>query len=209
MKRTISLLLIICLSLCSCGSYKIENNNYSVPYLDGTTTKNPFSVSSPIETGKSDSTKTVKDKCKTNTRTKIGKKETKVVDAKNRLSKKSAIKGAGNKNNTNGKGENNRVGIGSGNVSGQKVDKNNGENVGVNSGGSYEKNPEQTLATTEVLTTEATTLAPLKDTDTAYITKYGKKYHRADCGYLYKSKIAILVGEAKEKGYVPCSVCNP
>ena len=202
-------MLIICLSLCSCGSYKIENNNYSVPYLDGTTTKNPFSVSSPIETGKSDSTKTVKDKCKTNTRTKIGKKETKVVDAKNRLSKKSAIKGAGNKNNTNGKGENNRVGIGSGNVSGQKVDKNNGENVGVNSGGSYEKNPEQTLATTEVLTTEATTLAPLKDTDTAYITKYGKKYHRADCGYLYKSKIAILVGEAKEKGYVPCSVCNP
>lgn len=202
-------MLIICLSLCSCGSYKIENNNYSVPYLDGTTTKNPFSVSSPIETGKSDSTKTVKDKCKTNTRTKIGKKETKVVDAKNRLSKKTAIKGAGNKNNTNGKGENNRVGIGSGNVSGQKVDKNNGENVGVNSGGSYEKNPEQTLATTEVLTTEATTLAPLKDTDTAYITKYGKKYHRADCGYLYKSKIAILVGEAKEKGYVPCSVCNP
>ena len=71
-----------------------------------------------------------------------------------------------------------------------------------------ETTSEQTLSTTVVSQTETTTLAPLKDTDTAYITKYGKKYHRENCGYLYKSKIPIIVGDAKQKGYTPCSLCK-
>jgi micrococcal nuclease len=36
----------------------------------------------------------------------------------------------------------------------------------------------------------------------------GEKYHRADCRYLAKSKIAISLADAKEK-YEPCKVCNP
>jgi hypothetical protein len=41
-----------------------------------------------------------------------------------------------------------------------------------------------------------------------YITRTGKKYHRAGCRYLSKSKISISLDEAK-KWYTPCSVCNP
>ncbi len=43
---------------------------------------------------------------------------------------------------------------------------------------------------------------------TVYVTKSGTKYHRSDCKYLAKSKIPILLKEAKTK-YQPCSVCNP
>lgn len=57
--------------------------------------------------------------------------------------------------------------------------------------------------------TESTTLSPLKDTDTAYITLNGDRYHREGCRYLAKSCIAIIVGEAKEKGYIPCKICKP
>lgn len=41
-----------------------------------------------------------------------------------------------------------------------------------------------------------------------YITRTGKKYHRAGCRYLSKSKISIPLQEAKQ-WYTPCSVCNP
>jgi len=44
---------------------------------------------------------------------------------------------------------------------------------------------------------------------TVYITKTGKKYHRDGCGSLSKSKIAISLSDAKRKGYTPCSLCNP
>lgn len=42
-----------------------------------------------------------------------------------------------------------------------------------------------------------------------YITKTGKKYHRAGCRYLSKSSIPITLEEAKNRGYTPCSVCDP
>ncbi|MBN1574398.1 MAG: hypothetical protein JW984_14455, partial [Deltaproteobacteria bacterium] len=45
--------------------------------------------------------------------------------------------------------------------------------------------------------------------DTVYITNEGKKYHRAGCRYLSKSKIPISRGEAERQGYTPCSVCKP
>lgn len=44
---------------------------------------------------------------------------------------------------------------------------------------------------------------------TVYITKTGKKYHRAGCRYLKKSCIPISLKKAKAYGYGPCSVCRP
>lgn len=44
---------------------------------------------------------------------------------------------------------------------------------------------------------------------TVYITKTGKKYHRAGCKYLARSQIPISLDEAKAQGYTPCSVCDP
>ena len=42
---------------------------------------------------------------------------------------------------------------------------------------------------------------------TVYITKTGKKYHRAGCQYLKQSKISISLKDAKASGYTPCSKC--
>ncbi|MGN1195560.1 MAG: hypothetical protein ACI4SB_08755 [Acutalibacteraceae bacterium] len=42
-----------------------------------------------------------------------------------------------------------------------------------------------------------------------YITATGKKYHRAGCASLSKSKIEIDRSEAISKGYEPCKRCNP
>lgn len=44
---------------------------------------------------------------------------------------------------------------------------------------------------------------------TVYITKTGKKYHTATCSYLGESKTGIKLSEAVERGYTPCSRCNP
>ena len=44
---------------------------------------------------------------------------------------------------------------------------------------------------------------------TVYITKTGKKYHRANCRYLSRSKIPVTLKDAKANGYSACSVCNP
>src|SRR5262249_27668736 len=43
---------------------------------------------------------------------------------------------------------------------------------------------------------------------TVYVTEKGKKYHRASCKHLAKSKIAIPLKEAQAR-YGPCSVCKP
>lgn len=42
-----------------------------------------------------------------------------------------------------------------------------------------------------------------------YITKTGKKYHNEGCSGLRRSKFPIDLEKAKEKGYTPCSKCNP
>lgn len=44
---------------------------------------------------------------------------------------------------------------------------------------------------------------------TVYITDYGEKYHTSTCQYLYDSKHSISLSRAVERGYKPCSVCNP
>lgn len=47
------------------------------------------------------------------------------------------------------------------------------------------------------------------DSTYVYVTKSGKKYHAANCKHLSSSKIQISLKEAKEKGYTPCSDCDP
>jgi hypothetical protein len=44
---------------------------------------------------------------------------------------------------------------------------------------------------------------------TVYITKSGKKYHRAHCRYLSQSSIPISLAEARARGYTACKVCKP
>ncbi len=46
-------------------------------------------------------------------------------------------------------------------------------------------------------------------TQTVYITRSGKRYHRDGCRYLSMSKIPISLKDAKANGYTPCKVCHP
>lgn len=50
---------------------------------------------------------------------------------------------------------------------------------------------------------------PSEAGETVYITKSGKKYHRAGCSSLAKSAIPISRIEAEKRGYTPCSRCRP
>jgi micrococcal nuclease len=50
---------------------------------------------------------------------------------------------------------------------------------------------------------------PQTKEQTVYITKSGKKYHRATCRYLSRSKIPTTLKDAKANGYTACSVCRP
>jgi hypothetical protein len=44
---------------------------------------------------------------------------------------------------------------------------------------------------------------------TVYVTKTGKKYHTSNCSSLRSSSIPITLSEANQKGYGPCSRCDP
>lgn len=50
---------------------------------------------------------------------------------------------------------------------------------------------------------------PTNQTQTVYITRTGKRYHRDGCRYLSASKIPISLKDAKVNGYTPCKVCHP
>lgn len=45
--------------------------------------------------------------------------------------------------------------------------------------------------------------------DTVYVTRTGVCYHREDCKHLSKSKRAMSLKEAKQRGYSPCGTCDP
>jgi len=53
----------------------------------------------------------------------------------------------------------------------------------------------------------APSLSPAEPT--VYITDTGDKYHSLGCRYLSRSSIPLNLGEAKARGYTPCSVCRP
>jgi hypothetical protein len=61
------------------------------------------------------------------------------------------------------------------------------------------------------ITAQAPVPAPQnqKQEQTVYITKTGKKYHRASCRYLSRSKISTSLKDAKANGFTACSVCRP
>jgi hypothetical protein len=42
-----------------------------------------------------------------------------------------------------------------------------------------------------------------------FVTTTGECYHRSGCRYLSRSRIPIRLKEANERGYKPCSVCDP
>ena len=44
---------------------------------------------------------------------------------------------------------------------------------------------------------------------TVYITKTGKKYHKEKCSYLRSSSIPTELSEALNRGLGACSICNP
>jgi micrococcal nuclease len=44
---------------------------------------------------------------------------------------------------------------------------------------------------------------------TVYVTKSGKKYHRASCVHLNNSRKPLSLTEARKQGYEPCSQCKP
>ena len=46
-------------------------------------------------------------------------------------------------------------------------------------------------------------------TQTVFVTRTGKKYHRDGCQYLRQSKRKIELSAAIDKGYTPCKVCRP
>jgi hypothetical protein len=46
-------------------------------------------------------------------------------------------------------------------------------------------------------------------TQTVYITRTGKRYHRDGCRYLAASKIPISLKDAKARGFTACKVCHP
>ena len=48
-----------------------------------------------------------------------------------------------------------------------------------------------------------------QQTQTVYVTRTGKKYHRDECRYLALSKIPISLKDAKARGYTACKVCHP
>lgn len=45
--------------------------------------------------------------------------------------------------------------------------------------------------------------------ETVYITRTGKKFHRAGCQYLRQSSIAIKRSDAVAGNYQACKVCRP
>jgi len=54
-------------------------------------------------------------------------------------------------------------------------------------------------------------LVSKEDKEKVFITKTGKKYHRAGCRWLSKSKSirSITRGEAERNGFTPCKTCKP
>lgn len=68
----------------------------------------------------------------------------------------------------------------------------------------------QSSARVEAEATEGIRSQPPQATEdvTVYVTRTGKKYHRAGCQYLARSMIPMKLSDAKSL-YGPCSVCRP
>lgn len=60
---------------------------------------------------------------------------------------------------------------------------------------------------TQTNNTQTYTTAENTNSAIVYVTKTGKKYHRAGCSYLKNSKIEMTLTDAKARGCTPCSKC--
>ncbi len=63
--------------------------------------------------------------------------------------------------------------------------------------------------TTAAKTTKVQPTKAQNNSSSVYITDSGKKYHKAGCSSLSKSKHKISLSDAKSKGYTACKRCNP
>lgn len=64
------------------------------------------------------------------------------------------------------------------------------------------------LATVMTVVLAHTASAFAQASDTVYVTRTGKKYHRAGCTSLRSSSIAMPLKDAAAK-YQPCKICHP
>ncbi|MGE5629033.1 MAG: ComEC/Rec2 family competence protein [Solirubrobacterales bacterium] len=76
-------------------------------------------------------------------------------------------------------------------------------------GSKGESNSSGTVADSLQLTSSSAAESVQKQSEIVYVANSGKKYHRANCSSLCKSKIAISLEDAKKDGYTPCLRCNP
>lgn len=67
---------------------------------------------------------------------------------------------------------------------------------------------EQSVAFTEITTNNIINSSPNKDT-MVYVTKSGKKFHKANCQYIIKKNNITELPKTKaiEQGYTPCIIC--
>lgn len=70
-----------------------------------------------------------------------------------------------------------------------------------------------TCSSSLILVAQQPTPAPQRQeqpkSQTVYVTRTGKRYHRENCRYLASSKIPMSLKDAKQNGYTPCKVCRP
>ena len=59
-----------------------------------------------------------------------------------------------------------------------------------------------------IYASQTTRIAQTKS-ETVYLTRTGKKFHRDGCRYLSKSRIPVKRSEAVSNGYTACKVCRP
>jgi hypothetical protein len=69
--------------------------------------------------------------------------------------------------------------------------------------------PEEEVLLPDGSSSEANGLLQADDSTVVYVTSTGTKYHLDGCSSLQESKIEIVLSDAKEWGYSPCSRCHP
>lgn len=72
-----------------------------------------------------------------------------------------------------------------------------------------QKESDEEAQTSREVAKEASETSCDEKSDSVYITKTGKKYHRSGCSSLSKSKIEIKRSDAVSRGYQPCRMCKP
>lgn len=69
------------------------------------------------------------------------------------------------------------------------------------------------LVLTPAITVPAQTPAPRQQIQnkeqTVFISRTGRKYHRAGCSYLAYSRYPLSLKEAQQRGYGPCKAWHP